>query len=416
MRLSAYFILTCSLWFTLVGDLPAVEPLEVTIGPEQILLPGGLQPFMFQSHKGTLVVQAQMPFPPGYVQPAKNAYPGYPGSIRSTDFGKSWKPWKPTSEQGAGPIFEGNVTQLKDGTILIVEWVAEGPQPDGNFIGKLWESGNDWETLKGPFESKVFLPQAKSGFDDGGRPYGGVNFHRTLIEMPNGELLATAYGWFKEDVTPSSYMKTMMKFRSVLVRSKDRGRNWTLLSTIAVDPTIGEEGFCEPVLVRLSQGKHKGRLIAQMRIGSNKALTDPKFNLIHQTESDDGGKTWTRPHPLSFQGVDPDLIEMENGILLAGFGWRTPESVQKSTDPRLPGGEQHKPGRMIGPQHGNYVAFSLDQGLTWSQITQVTHELTTSYVTVREVQPNRLLLVYDKNWWDHKDRAVAGRFIDVRRR
>jgi hypothetical protein len=216
------------------------------------------------------------------------------------------------------------VTQLKDGTILVVEWVAEGPQPDGYFLGKLWESQNEWETLKGPFESKVFLPQGKSGFDDGGRPYGGVNFHRTLIEMPNGDLLATAYGWFKEDVTPSSYMKTMMKFRSLLLRSKDRGRNWALVSTIAVDPAVGEEGFCEPVLLRVSQGKRKGRLIAQMRTGSNKVLTDPKFNLIHQTESDDEGKTWTRPHPLSFQGVDPDLIEMHNGILVAGFRLEDP--------------------------------------------------------------------------------------------
>ena len=415
MRLQAY-LLICSLYFALVGTADRTEPLELTIGPEQMMLPGGLQPFMFQSGKGTLIVQAQMPFPAGYVQPAKNAYPGYPGSIRSTDLGKSWKAWKPTSEQGAGPIFEGNVTQLQDGTILIVEWIAEGPESDGYFIGKLWESRDDWETLTGPFQSKVFLPQAKSGFDDGGRPYGGVNFHRTLIEMPNGDLLTTAYGWFKEDVTPSSYMKTMMKFRSILLRSKDRGRNWALVNTIAVDPTVGEEGFCEPVLVRLSKGKHKGRLIVQMRIGTNKALTDPKFNLIHQTESDNEGKTWTKPHPLNFQGEDPDLIEMQNGVLVAGFGWRTPESVQKSNDPRSPDGEVHRPGRKIGPQHGNYVAFSLDQGITWSQITQVTHELTTSYVTVREIQPNRLLLVYDKNWWDHKDRAVAGRFIDVRRR
>ena len=46
-------------------------------------------------------------------------------------------------------------------------------------------------------------------------------------------------------------------------------------------------------------------------------------------------------------------------------------------------------------------------------MSQVTHELTTSYVAVREVKPGRLLLVYDKNWWDHKDRAVAGRFIKV---
>ncbi|NBR09291.1 MAG: hypothetical protein EBT98_06575, partial [Opitutaceae bacterium] len=90
-----------------------------------------------------------------------------------------------------------------------------------------------------------------------------------------------------------------------------------------------------------------------------------------------------------------------------------------------PNGQAHKighlsdlpsVGRLIGPKHGNYVAFSHDQGATWTQITQVTRELTTSYVSVREVQPGRLLLVYDKYWWDHKDRAIAARFIDVKLR
>lgn len=396
--------------------LSGADALDLAIASEQIIQPGGLQPFLFQSAKGTLVFQAQLPFPVGYVQPKKNAYPGFPGSMRSTDFGRTWAVWTPAKEQGAGPIHEGNVAQLRDGTTLLVEWVADGPQPDGHFIGRVWESRDDWQTITGPIESKVYLPLAKGGFDDGGKPYGGVNFHRTLLELPDGDLLATAYGWFKEDLTPSAYMPTMMKFRSILLRSRDRGRNWSLVNTIAVDPAVGEEGFCEPVLVRLTQGRHQGRLIVHLRTGSNKVLTEPRHNFIHQTESDDEGKTWTRPHPLEFQGVDPDLIEMGNGILVAGFGWRTPESVRKPTDPRLPGGEKPSEGRLIGPKHGNYVAFSHDQGATWTQVTQVTRELTTSYVSVREVQPGRLLLVYDKYWWDHKDRAIAARFIDVKLR
>jgi len=394
-------------------SLAAAVPLELTVGPEQILLPGGLQPFLFQSAKGTLVFQAQLPFPAGYVQPIKNAYPGFPGSRRSLDFGRSWTDWTPSKKQGAGPIHEGTVAQLRDGSILLLEWIADGPRPDGYFIGNVWESRDEWQTIAGPIKAKVYLPMAKSGFDDGGKAYGGVNFHRTLLEMPNGDLLATAYGWFKEDTTPSAYMPTMMKFRSLLLRSRDRGQNWSLVSTIAVDPTVGEEGFCEPVLLRLTQGKHKGRLIVHMRTGSNKVLTEPQYNFIHQTESDDEGKTWTKPHPLQFQGVNPDLIEMQNGILVAGFGWRTPESVRKHTDSRLLDGEKHFDGRTIGPKHGNYVAFSRDQGASWTQVTQVTSELTTSYVSVREVQPGRLLLVYDKNWWDHQDRAIAARFIDI---
>ena len=55
MRLQAY-LLICSLYFALVGTADRTEPLELTIGPEQMMLPGGLQPFMFQSGKGILAI------------------------------------------------------------------------------------------------------------------------------------------------------------------------------------------------------------------------------------------------------------------------------------------------------------------------------------------------------------------------
>ena len=380
------------------------EPLKIVVQPEIKIITEGLQPFMFVSRRGTLVVQAQLP------TAEKKTFPGRWGTVRSTDGGRSWQAWAPAKEQGEGPFIEGSVGQLRDGTILILEWVARGPQGNGNFIGKIWESKDEWKTISGPLEAKFYLPEGKGGFDDGGNPVNGLFIHRTLLEMPNGDLLATAYGWFQEDSTPSTYVKNMNKFRSLLLKSKDRGRNWSLVSTIAVDPTVGEEGFNEPVLVRLTQGAHKGRFVVLLRIGSNKAKWP---NPLYQTESDDEGKTWTKPHRLAFDGVCPDLIEMKNGILVAGFGWRTKESRQK-----VPPGQP----RRLGPEHGNYVAFSLDQGATWTQVTRVTQKPTTAYVTVREVQPNRLFLVYDigDNWgqkWagfeQGIERAIGGRFIEV---
>ena len=311
---------------------------------------------------------------------------------------------------GRWAVLEGSVGQLKDGTILVMEWVARGPKADGYFIGKLWESRDNWKILTGPIDARIYLPQGKGGFDDGGKPVDGLFIHRTLMEMPDGNLLATAYGWFKEDSVPSSYMKNMDRFRSLLLRSKDRGRNWSLVSTIAVDPTMGEEGFNEPVLVRLSQGKHKAvgsscccGLEVIKRNGPPTRFTD---------RSNDEGKTSTS-RASAFDGVNPDLIEMKNGILVAGFGWRTKESRQK-----VPPGQP----RRLGPEHGNYVAFSLDQGATWTQVTRVTQEPTTAYVTIRELQPNKLFLVYDiGDGWGRKwvgfeqgiERAIGGRLIEV---
>ncbi|MCC6124064.1 MAG: exo-alpha-sialidase [Pirellulales bacterium] len=378
------------------------DRLKIIVGPERKVLPDGLQPFMFLSREGTLVVQAQLPT-------GTTEFPGRWGTVRSTDGGRIWKTWEAAKTQGGGPFIEGSAAQLKDGTILILQWAARGPK-DGYFIGKLWESRDDWRTLAGPTDARFHLPQGKGGFDDGGNPVDELFLHRTLLEMPNGDLLATAYGWFQEDTTPSSYKKTMNKFRSLLLKSKDRGRNWALVSTIAVDPAVGEESYNEPVLVRLTQGKHEGRLIVLLRTGSNKAKWP---NPLYQTESDDEGKTWSKPRPLAFDGVDPELIEMRSGILVAGFGWRTKESRQKIRGPRR-----------LGPEHGNYVAFSLDQGATWTQVTRLTKEPTTGYVAIRELEPNKLFMVYDvgdgwfREWADYPkgiDRAICGRLLEVRK-
>ena len=147
------------------------------------------------------------------------------------------------------------------------------------------------------------------------------------------------------------------------------------------------------MLARLTQGKHNGRFIVLMRTGRN--------NPIYQTESDDEGRSWTKPRALRLLGVNPDLIEMTDGVLVCGFGGLT---------------EWLGEGRL-------YLAFSLDQGATWTRITQVSMNPTSQYLTVREVEPGRLLIVYDKV--PHKDsglpepplyiagRIVAARFIDV---
>jgi len=380
-----------------------LDPVKLTSKAERIILPHGLQPYLFQSVHGTLVLQAQVS--------RKIAYPGLWKTVRSGDRGQSWQSWTPTRAQGEGPFTEGNIAQLKDGSILVLEWIARGPDSNGYFTGNVWESQDDWLTLDGPYPARMYIPEGKGGVDDGGDAIAGIFLHRSLLEMPDGDLLTTAYGWFEEDSTPSAYQPKMNKTRSILLRSSDRGRNWALVSTIAVDPRVGEEGFNEPVLLRLTQGPQKGRLIVLMRTG--------RITPVYQTESDDEGKTWTKPHPLAFNGVNPDLIEMQSGLLVAGFGWRTmAESDRKIVpkheyrkDPKAQGVEE-APGQepSVDPNRGNYLAFSLDQGSTWAQVTKVTAGRNGDYVTVREVQPDNLLLVYD-----NEKKEAVGRYIRVRR-
>ena len=69
-----------------------------------------------------------------------------------------------------------------------------------------------------------------------------------------------------------------------------------------------------------------------------------------------------------------------------------------------------------------YIAFSYDQGTTWTRVTQLSLEPNSEYTSVCEVKPGRLLVVYDKFPPDDSAappppggyvRSIMARFIDV---
>jgi hypothetical protein len=52
--------------------------------------------------------------------------------------------------------------------------------------------------VTGPEETRVEVPDGVgSGFGDNGLPYSALWFHRSILELPGGELVAGCYGWFK---------------------------------------------------------------------------------------------------------------------------------------------------------------------------------------------------------------------------
>lgn len=390
--------------------------MPIDVGPERQVFSDALQPFMLVTGQGTIFIQGQLRFPPGYQPPAANAYPGIPGNVISRDGGKTWTRWKyerpgdaayrPTGQPAVdayltrpevGPIFEGAAVALRDGTVLIHEWIAQGPDAGGTYTSRLWESRDDLATLEGPFATRVHLPEGKGGFDDCGHPYSGLTFHRTILELPEasagpGVLLACVYCWFKGDDTPCPYQPRMNKFRCVLLRSADRGRTWSYASTIAADPSIGEEGFDEPAMARVSRGPRAGRLVVLMRTGSN---DQP----LYAARSDDAGATWTPPRPLALRGVDPDLIELADGRLAALVGRRSNDR----------------------PEVRCYqIALSDDAGetwrleATWNVEPHAGVDSTTYYGTLRELSPGRLLAAYDVGYWTHPVRYTAVRELTLR--
>ena len=401
--------------------------LRLSFGKEMLVLPRGLQPSLLRTASGALVVQAQVPektFPT-----ERMVYFNAMETRVSRDAGQTWTkiPLKP-GENGLN--MEGGAVQLRDGTILALDTYIMPGKKNGEGIGQLYFSTNDWRTLEGPQDVTFELPGVnfRGSTDDGGRPHNAQRLHRRILELPNGDLLTTFYGWMDGDNTPATYAPSMKKSRVMLVRSTGRGRHWKLISTIAADSSIGTEGFGEPVIVRVSKGDKAGRLICLMRTGRE----------LREAISDDEGATWSPHRPRVFAGldiyrtelwvdmlrtfkdfhgklldeqnpdelrgavVDPELIELRSGLLVAAFGVRVPQKLCW----------RH-------PEHswnGNYLAISRDHGQTWSNVVRMTSGvLTTHYMAVEEtLTDNQLFVTYDLGGWSKgMKRDVWGRYVDI---
>ena len=177
-------------------------------------------------------------------------------------------------------------------------------------------------------------------------------FSGDIVETRGGEWLTTMYGKMEGD----------KYFRSYIVRSDKAGKTWKYVSTIAGDEAAavleGEtktEGFTEPRMLRVKDNQ----LFAVMRRGSN--------NVIYKSWSNDEGLTWTKPTSIGFRGVEPCLWLMKNGVLVLSTG--RPDPVM--------------------------VHFSTDGGVTWTNPTELFREKGTRYTGMVEVEPNKLLVVYD---------------------
>ena len=197
-------------------------------------------------------------------------------------------------------------------------------------------------------------------------------FARSILELDDGSLLATMYGYFEGDA----------KYRSLLVRSTDGGTNWDYYSTMAFSLDAPGEGCCEPVIARTSDGD----LLCVMRVSSNLPMW--------VCRSADDGKTWSDPHRLPFHSasVFPDMVLMANGILAVSFG-----------------------------RPGAHVMFSVDgEGRRWTGRTTI-HDGTNTdaYTAIREIGPGRLLYVFHEN--RNRDsgqrvNAIRGVVVEVKRK
>lgn len=204
-----------------------------------------------------------------------------------------------------------------------------------------------------------------------------------IVEGPDGEWLTTFYYITQRDPRQR---------RLVLIRSTDQGRSWEEYGTIAAVqpgqapwPWMGKEGPNEAALVRLS----KQDLFCLFRTGGD--------DYMGEAWSADDGRTWTAPVSSGFKGVAPHLRMMANGLLACTYG---------------------RPGPVA-------IMFSSDQGKKWTNVTPIFNGPSTHYTDLIEVEPNKLLVVYDSTPYGGKaippsdkssKNAIYGTFVELRMR
>jgi hypothetical protein len=284
----------------------------------------------------------------------------------SSDKGKTWR-------KAPGPWPLSTVAQLRDGTVLGLAYATDGPpKKPGIYTYKTLRGMGTWDSLK---EETVTadVPEATTGTGDDLRPFHGMLLTNSLVEMPDGLLLATAYGYFKGDdvpieitfepYRPKNYpVPGYNKYRTVLLKSSDKGHTWKYFSTVAYDPSSGDEGPCEPSMVRLDSGE----LVCIMRTG--------RVTGLRIARSPDGGKTWSPLQVIAGTiGVAPWLIRTHDGALACVYGMK--EDYWK--------GDHRRELR---------VMFSFDGGRTWPLNEIVYAGEASSYGSICEIEPGRLLI------------------------
>ena len=240
--------------------------------------------------------------------------------MRSDDEGKTWT-WPRTILDGPIDDRDAGVLETAKGTLLVTTFTSLAYQPQldkqiemaGNDAGEQsrwpadklhrWRSAHDRISAQ---EREAELGQWMIRSSDDGvtwsRRYGSiVNSPHGPIQLSDGRLLyAGKELWTGE--------------RSVGVcESVDDGESWRWLARIPVRQGDDPAQYHELHAVEANSG----RLVVHIR-NHNK----PNDRETLQSESDDGGKTWTTPHSIGVWGLPSFLSKLRDGRLLMTYGHR----------------------------------------------------------------------------------------------
>jgi sialidase-1 len=237
--------------------------------------------------------------------------------VRSRDDGQTWSAPEtindtPLDDRDAG------VLQTARGTLL-VSWFtstcfADHAESCRKWCGdKMVDGWKDEIARVTPKVREECLGNWVRRSTDGGRTWGEqirnhVSSPHGPIQLKDGRLLYVGVNAIVGDAAKGQVGKVAAEV------SSDDGQSWRVLSEIPSAPADAKKYFCEPHVVETASGK----LVCLSRV--EEVPAEEKF--LYQSESLDGGKTWSELKATAIWGLPPHLLRLANGWLLVVYGHR----------------------------------------------------------------------------------------------